>query len=385
MEENNMTTEQPATDVPVRPDKEKKPSGCITSLAVLLAILFVFLAVTGLIGFNIWRVLFNPPLVKQTLTTEVVSSDLVPATLEVFSEWRAEQRVKNNESLSGVNEPDIVLLISYLKTEDWKKIKQLLVTDDFVTHIISVSVDGLYAWLDSKDLWPAINWEMTPLKTRVAGQEGIDAIMVAYAALPVCGEAEIADLQQRLSKVPPGVEVLYNLCQFPDPWHDDQVADYVDSLQGVNDNIPALFNFSQELGKSSSGQAINLALVKSQLRLVRFIAMTGWVIALVILVLIIAIKVRSRGTLGKFVGIPLLISGALAALIALVGQPAIIQLVEKSLLAATSDFARQEIENSLKHLTSLFFQPLLIEGVVLAVLGIVLIVVMLIKRRKASG
>jgi hypothetical protein len=377
-----MTTEQTTTNI--APVKAKKPSGCLTSVAVLMAILFVFLAVIGLIGFNIWRVLFNPPLVKQTLTSEVVSSDLVPATLEVFSEWRAEQRVKNNESLSGVNEPDIVLLISYLKTEDWKKIKQLLVTDDFVTHIISVSVDGLYAWLDSKDLWPAINWEMTPLKTRVAGQEGIDAIMVAYAALPVCGEAEINDLLQRLSKVPPGVEVLYNLCQFPDPWHDDQVGDYVDSLKGVDDNIPTLYNFSEELGKSSSGQAINIVLLKSTLRLVRFIAISGWVIALVILALIITIKVRSRQTLGKFVGIPLLISGALAALIALVGQPAIIQFVEKSLLAATSDFARQEIENSIKHLTSLFFLPLLIEGIILAVLGIVMIGVMFFKRRKAS-
>jgi hypothetical protein len=181
------------------------------------------------------------------------------------------------------------------------------------------------------------------------------------------------------------VEVLYNLCQFPDPWQEDQVADYVDSLQGVNDNIPTLFNFSQELGKSSSGQAMNIVLIKSTLRLVRFIAISGWVIALVLLVLILVIKVRSRKALGKFVGIPLLISGALAALIALAGQPAIIQMVEKSLLAATSDFARQEIENSLKHLTSLFFQPLLIEGVVLAVLGIVLIIIMLIKKRKAAG
>jgi hypothetical protein len=377
MEENDMTT----TDAP---EKDKKSSGWSTALAIILAVLFVFFAVIGLIGFNVWRVLFNPALVKQTLTTEVVSSELVPASLEVFSEWRAEQRVANSESLSGVNEPDIVLLISYLKAEDWRQIKQLLVTDDFVTHLISVSVDGLYAWLDSNDLWPAINWDMTPLKTHMAGQEGIDAIMIAYSALPVCGEAEISDLKQRMSKVPPGVEVLYNLCQFPDPWHEDQVGDYVDALKGVNDNIPVLFNFSEELGRSSSDQTMNLASLKSQLRLVRFVAQAGWVIALLLLALILAIKVRSRRSLGQFVGIPLVISGGLAVLIAVGGQTAIIQVVAKSLQAATSDFARQEIGNSIRHLTSLFFQPLLIQGIILAVVGIVLIMVMFLKRQKAS-
>jgi hypothetical protein len=374
-----MKIDQPTSDAIRTP---KKSPGASNALAIILAIAFVFFAVAGLIGFNIWRVIFNPPLVKQALTTEVVSSDLVPAILEIFSEWRAEQRVNNNESLSGVNEPDIVLLISYLDTDDWREIKQLLVTDEFVTHLISVSVDGIYSWLDSDNLWPATVWEMTPLKSHMSSEQGIDAIMVAYSALPVCTEAEIADLQQRLSKVPPGVEVLYNLCQFPAPWHEDQVNDYVDALKGINENIPVRFNVSEEFGGSPSAGAVNPALLKSQLRLLRFIAQWGWLIAIVLLLVILGVKVRSKRSLGQFIGIPLTVSGALAILIAWGGQASIIQFVTKSLLAATPDFVRQEVENSLKHLTALFFQPLLIQGIILAGLGTVLIVLMFIKKTK---
>jgi hypothetical protein len=361
---------------------DKKPFGISNGLAIFLAILFVLFSILGLIGFNIWRVLFNPRLVKDTLTQEVMSTEIVPSTLEVFSEWRAKQRVENSESLSGVNEPDIVLLLSFLKVEDWQEIEKLLVTDEFVVHLVSTSVDGLYLWIDSDDTWPAINWDMRQLKERMVGKEGEDAIMIAYSRMPEATDEQIADFKHRLSQVPEGVEVLYNLAQFPDPWYDDQVADYMDALQDANDNIPADFEFSKEFGMKSEKQSMDPLMVKNLLRIIRFAAIAFWIIALILLLLIIWLKVRSRNTLGRFIGIPMLISGAIVVAIALVGKWLIISAVINSLLSTTSDFARLEITNSLTRLSSIFFQPLLIQGAVVGGIGIALIVIMLIKRRK---
>ncbi|MBT3319845.1 MAG: hypothetical protein HN948_06515 [Clostridia bacterium] len=363
----------------------KKPFSISNGLAIFLAILFVFFSIFGLIGFNIWRVLFNPQLVKQTLTQEVTQTQLVPSALELFSEGRAQQRVENSESLSGVTEPDIVLLLSFMKAEDWQEVRQLLVTDEFVVHLISTSVDGLYLWIDSEDEWPAINWDMRLLKERMVGQEGIDAVMVAYSKMPEATDEQIADFKHRLSQVPEGVEVLYNLAQFPDPWFDDQVADYVDALQDANDNIPADFDFSKEFGLGSSEQSMDPLVVKNILRIVRFAAIAFWVIALILLILILSLKVRSRNTLGRFVGIPMLIIGAIVVAIAIVGKWAIMSAVAGSLLSMTSDFARLEITNSVARLTALFFQPLLIQGAVVGAIGIILIVIMLIRRRKGKG
>jgi hypothetical protein len=142
--------------------------------------------------------------------------------------------------------------------------------------------------------------------------------------------------------------------------------------------VPVVFSISLRPGQSP---ATSTVLVLQPV----LAAMWGWVIALVLIVVILAVKVRSLHSPGKFVGIPLLVSGALAILIALLGKASIIQMVTKSLLAATSDFARQEIENTLKHLTSLFFQPLLIQGIILAGAGILLVILMSMKKRKASG
>lgn len=375
-----MNTEQ---STPEASASRKKCFEAPKAVAIILAILLCLFTVIGLLCFNVWRILFNPPLVKQVLTYEVVTSDLVPATLEVFSKWRAEQRVNNKESLSGVNEPDIVLLLSFLEAEDWRQIKQLLVTDEFVTAIISSSVDGLYAWIDSPDPAPDINWDMGLFKERMVGQQGVDAIMVAYLKLPIATPADIADFEHRLSQVPAGVEVLYNLCQFPDPWHDDQVEDYVDSLKDANNNIPAIFNFSKEFGQLSSGESASLPAIKNMLRTVRLIALSGWIFALVLLALILLLKVRSRRSLGKYVGIPLIIGGALTVAIALAGQLLLVQGISSRLLSGVSEFARAEISGSLERLASLFFQPLLIQGAVLAGIGLILIVIMLTKRKKA--
>lgn len=375
-----MKTEQKEGSAP---EKKKKGFEAPKTVARILAVLLGLFTVVGLLCFNVWRILFNPPLVKETLLSEVVSSNIVPATLEVFSEWRADQRVQNKESLSGVNEPDIVLLMSFLDAENWLEIKELLVTEEFVNSIVSSSVDGLYAWIDSDDIWPDINWDMTLLKERIAGQEGVDAIMVAYMALPEATEEDITDFQLRLSQVPAGVEVLYNLARYPAPWYDDQVGDYMDALDTANDNIPVTFNFSREFGQTASGEA--LVQIKGQVRMVRFITVFGWIFALFLLVLIVVLKVRNRRSLGKYVGIPLIIGGALSVVIALIGQSPIIRAVIESLMSGTSEFARMEFANSFSRLAALFFRPLLMQGAVIAGLGAVFIALRFFKRAGKEG
>lgn len=364
-------------------DKEKKKRrGAPAGLVVFIAILFVIIAVLGLLGFNIWRVLFNSELVKSALTEEVTNTDIVPSTMELFSQWRAEQRVENNESLSGVNEPDIVLLVSFMEASDWKEVRQLLITDDLVEEIISVSVDGFYRWIDSDDAVPDIVWNLAPLKQRIIGQEGIDAIMVAYNRMPEATEEQIEDFKYRLSQVPPGVEVLYNLAQFPEPWYEDQVNDYIDAFHDVGENIPSKFDVSELINTSMTEQTA--LQTKALLRLVRLIAMAAWIVALVLLLLIIALKVRSIKSLGLFVGIPLLITGIIGAAIALVVQPMIIGFVSSGLLMGTTDFAQAEIAGTLHRLSSLFFKPLLIESAVVGGMGILFIILISINYKKST-
>lgn len=363
---------------------KKEASTASKVIAVLLAIIFVFTAVVGVVGYDVWRVLFNAPLVKQVLTDEMLHSDLVPAILESFSENRAKERINKGESLSGIDEPDIVLLMSYLDADKWREIKDIMLTDEFVTHLISVAVDGLYGWIDSSDVWPQVVWEMSDIKTRLVGEQGEEAIMIAYEAMPECTKEEIADFTSRLAAMPPGVEVLYNLCQFPVPWHDDQVEDYKNALIDVNQNIPPQYDFSKMLSEGQATSQANPEMLKVQLRGLRQLAQLGWIIAVVLLGLIALLAVRSLRSLGQFVGIPLLISGLLVLLIGFTAQPSITNFVSSILLSNTTDFLRQEVGRSLSHLTGEIFQPMLLEGGILVFIGIVLIVLMMVKKGKRT-
>ena len=246
-----MTEEKVNEIAPEASDKKpkrKRKNFFVVLLLLILSLVLILTTLLTVVGFDIWRVAFDPTLIKGMLADEFVDSPLIPRVLENLSQRRAQQRVESGEALSGVNEPDIMLLISFLDFDDWNEMRQLIVTDEFITHLISVTVDSFYDWLDSSDPSPKFMWDVTELKENLTGQAGVDAIMVAYRALPECTDEEIADFEARLAEMPPGVEILYNLCQFPGAYGEDQIGDYVNALVDVSDNVPDKYDFSQMLG-----------------------------------------------------------------------------------------------------------------------------------------
>lgn len=365
--------------------RRRKPVG-LRILLVVLSSVFVVAAVLAVIGYDVWRVAFNPPVVKGILVEEFVESDLVPRVLEDLSLRRARERVEKGESLSGVNEPDIELLLSYVAFERWVEIRDLVVEDAFVEGVISVSVDGLYAWIDSPEPTPDFVWEMAPLKARLVGAEGEWAIMLAYESMPECTQAEIDDFTSRLEAMPPGVEVLYNLCQFPDPWREDQIEDYLNALVDVNQNIPDVYDFGQMLSADGGGNPATLASLKGFLRLTRLIGRWGWVVPLGLLGLIAAVGVRSWGDLGRWVGIPLLIAGVLVAVVAAPVRSGLLNLLVNRFPLAVSDVLRAELRLSLTRLTDAVFQPMLVQGLIGLGAGAALLVLgILLGRRRAPA
>ncbi len=370
--------------IKVKEQKDKKASSPHRGLLVFLSILFVIALLSAVLGYDFYRVFFNPTLVKQLLVDEVEKTDLVPAVFSNFSMKRAEERIEKGEALSGVSEPDIPLLLSFMELEDWRAIKDLILSDEFVAHLVSVSVDGIYTWLDSKDVYPGIVWDMRSLKTELVGQQGHDAVMVGYNSLPECTEDDIWDFTTRLAAMPPGVEVLYNLCQFPDPWGEDQIDDYVHALEDVNDNIPAEYDFSKMLLEGQPANAVIMNLVKGFLKTLRFMGQWGWTIAVGLLGLVIAIGVRSWKTLGKWVGVPLIVSGVILLVKYFLAQGAFGKLLGALLLSQASEVVRTEIGNSLTHLLKAFFQPMLTQSLIILGVGIMLLVLKIVLGKRGK-
>lgn len=344
-------------------------------LAFGLALLLVLGVPLSLLAFDGWRVVFNPPLLKRVLADEAVNHDLLPVALEWFSHRRAQERVTQGEALTGLREPDIVLLMSFLDREDWRQIKAEVLPPDIVGAWVTTTVDGAYAWLDSADRVPQITWEIQPFKDRVNSEHGVNAIVIAYDNLPPCTQTEIDDFQARLAAAPSGAEVLYNLCEFPAPWHEDQFNDYVSALHKVTDNIPAQFALTRELAQiPDNPQGVGPEWLKQQLRLMRLVGQWAWLAPLALIGLVALLAVRSMRQLGRWVGVPVLIGGLLALLPTLVYRSLITGLLSVGALSEVPELVIQEATRAILRLAAAVFQPLLIQAVIFMLLGVGLVI-----------
>ena len=127
----------------------------------MLVLLLVIALPLALLDLDIWRVVSNADLMKNLITDEVVNSDLVPVGLEWFSEQRAEQRVRDGVALTGVDEPNMVVLLSFVYRNSWRAVRAEVLTDEFLTHLEYVTVDGTYEWIDSENIVPQVTYDLS--------------------------------------------------------------------------------------------------------------------------------------------------------------------------------------------------------------------------------
>ena len=322
-------------------------------------------------------------MLKRIVTDEVVESDLIPVALEWFSDRRAQPRVDAGEALTGIDEPDIVLLISFLDRDDWRQVKQEILTADILASWVSVAVDGVYDWIDSEDRVPHVTFDLQPFIDRVNSEHGVNSILIAYGNLPPCTDEQIADMKARLDAAPAGTEVLYNLCEFPDPWHEDQFNDYVDGLEDVVENVPAEFALTEELVESYGGAITDRPLVlKDQLRLVRMLMRWAWAVPTVLVILIVLLRVRSLRDLARRLGVPLLLGGVLTLLPPLTYRGLITKLLASQVLVFAPEVILQEATRSALRLVSEIFRPMLMQAIIIGILGLLLTIWMSAGGRK---
>jgi phosphoglycerol transferase MdoB-like AlkP superfamily enzyme len=163
------------------------------------------------------------------------------------------------------------------------------------------------------------------------------------------------------------------LCRFPDPWFDDQVSDYHQSVSEIVENIPAVFNLVEELSRDD--QEPELAGLKERVLTVRTVTRWAPFLPVVLLLLILALAVRSLKALGNWWGIPLAIGGALLLLVALLYRSLITAALVSGPLQQVPTLVLQESIAAVTRLAEEVFRPLTWQSLVVFILGLILIVV----------
>lgn len=342
-------------------------------IAFLFALLFIVGMLLAILAFDVGRVVFNPPLVKRVLSEIVTESDLIPAALAWFSESRAAHRYDSGQAEAWVGEPDVAQLIMFMGVDDWRRIRWEVLPDEILVEWVSVTVDGVYDWIDSDDRVPEIVWNLQPLIRLIDSQHGVTSITIAYEALPPCSEGQITNFKNRLAAAPAGTEVLYNLCQFPDPWYEDQFGDYIESLEDLAANVPATFALTGELARTTDTEGVGPETLKTQLRLIRKWMKLAPLLLIIPLVFILILAVRSLNGLGLWWGIPLTLGSLLTLLLALVYRLIVIAVLSVGPLSETPPLIREEAIAGILRLAGEVFRPMLWQSLVILILGLALI------------
>lgn len=343
--------------------------------AFIFVIVFVAALLVSVLAYDTGRVVFHAPLVKQIITDIATQSDLIPAGLQWYASHQAQLRYEAGEAEVWQDEPNILELLGLLTIDDWRAIRHEVLSDEILQAWVAATVDGAYVWIDSDARVPAIQWDLSLFKARVASEHGRNAVQIVFDTLDPCTEEQIADFKTRLAAAPGGKQTPYNLCRFPDPWYHDQISDYHNALVLILANIPELFDFTTAVARDDNPAGAGLNQVKLQLRLIRSATRWAALVPAVLLLFILAFAIRTLRELGNWWGVPLTISGILLVLLTILYRSPVAVLMSFGPLNEIPSLIRAEALEALMRLAVEIFRPMLWQAGLVGVLGIALIVV----------
>ena len=349
---------------PAEPATRGQKRAFASALAILLALSIPI----SLLAFNLNRVFFDPARIKALLTEQAIHSDLVPATMEWFSESRApDQEPSDFDNLEELKAAD---LVPYINRSSWRAISDEMLTDEFVTGAIATTVDGAYSWIEGEDSVPDMVLDLEPLKSRAQGDHGLNAAVLIFDNLPTCTEDQIAAVAAPNTSDPTSMPIPAVLCKLPDPWLEPQITGFVSAFAAAISEIPSPFEFGDELSKVSGESGLDLEQLKRQIRLPRTLGTLSILLTLVSLLSIAALFFRTPWFLGYWIGIPTAAGGAIALLWALLGGPLVVRALSGGALSQLTEAMRVSVLRLIEGALAQVFGPMAIQALVIALFGI---------------
>ncbi|HEY5904121.1 MAG TPA: hypothetical protein VIU39_16330 [Anaerolineales bacterium] len=208
--------------------------------------------------------------------------------------------------------------------------------------------------------------DMTPLKERISGEAGTQAVMDLVRAQPACSLAEIGNMANALLT---GGQL--SLCNPPQDFYPILVPVVQAQLQAIAAAVPAQITLVRADAASVQSGA------RSRIQLIRFAIRWSLIIPLGILLLMTALAVRSLRDWLLWWGGTFLPAGLIAALLGGAGAPVAGFLLLYFVTPRLSALVPSAIVESGRELAAAvaaeLLSPVLMEGIGMAVFGLVLL------------
>ena len=289
-------------------------------LALLVTAAFVAVAVGLLLLIDVQQNLLNPDTYKRALAQQQVYQRLSQVFAEQLAMSYGEQSARHRAaSASGSNaNRDLDGLLTnaafgHLTLKDWQFIINEIAPPDWVQRQTERAIDDVFYALDSGAGPPKVRVSLVELKTRVAGDGGKRIVERIVSSWPKCDANQLAGWSEN----PPGSLAELPVCR-PSSQSESLLLRQMDaSAQMVASRTPNEIVLDQ-LTAADTGAGFTEEIQSLQAPRQRLLAIAtwGWVVPVGLLLLIVALAVRSWRDLALWWGLPMLLAGGVTLALA---------------------------------------------------------------------
>jgi hypothetical protein len=332
----------------------------LKTLAAICAVLFVLAGVPVLLMFNIEQKAFSSATYKQAFENQGLYERMPALVASTLS---------TTISQNGATPT----FLKELTAEEWQATIATLLPPEELRAMTDQTLDSTFDYLNLRSNSVVVT--LLPIKARLAGEGGVNVVRDFLRTQPDCTLDQLAQM---------GLGLLSGniaLCNPPDEAMGFFAPFIQSQLQTITATFPDQIALVPDIESGTPNDPrLRLQWIRSGIAVSPFF--------LFLLLLAIAVfAVRSIRDLLLWWGWPLLITGGLAAMIALVGSPlvgGILQLIIQIYGAAfLPSMLASAIGETASSVASQMLVPVIIQGFVIAMIGLLMVIVgtFVIRRR----
>jgi hypothetical protein len=273
-------------------------------VALLLAIAFVMGLPISIVAFDLGRSLFSPEGMGRLLR---LSFDEAGG----FRRLAIDVIFGGDGSGSGEEQGfDLRTATSFLTRQERDYLAERLLPSEWVDSQLDAVLTDLYAWIDNDRARPDLKIDLRAIKGTLRAGGADELIEVIVDSWPACSVDQVAAIAGQILGLAEG----FPFCEPPEPLRTGLVGMAGEAIKLGLYGLPDRLALSS--APASGVASADVLQFKGNVRLVRAVSLWGWLVPPVLLVLILALAIRSWRDLTLGWGVPLIAGGLLTILAA---------------------------------------------------------------------
>gem|GEM_PF-415228 len=330
-------------------------------LSITLAVLFVFSALAALLAFNLERIAFDAEAYQKTFAQQQFYDQLPGLLAQELS-----------GSTDWVNLPPAM---QGLSSQQWEKFIRDLLPPETLQKMGDETLSSLFDYLNGRA--ETVQVPLTPLKQSLASDVGVQAVIAVFRAQPDCTLAQLAQMTMSVLNDQP-----IALCNLPEELYPGLTPIIQQQLQWTAAALPDQMTIVGGAGSE------RLRSLRQRLQTIRLAMRLSPLLPLGFLFALTLLIVRSLRDWLTWWGIPFSMTGALAALMGLLGAPLAGRLLSQILMRRMPAYLPSFLLENSDQLTALLLKellkPLTTQGLILLGVGLAMTALAMLVTRNAS-